>query len=50
MGHYNTGLDQFCKIKVNKSSPAQISGAVLTNVAGTYLLNNINLLFLSALS
>ena len=49
MGHWETVLDQFCKIKVNKSSHAQC-GALLTNIPETYLLNNINLLFLSALS
>ena len=49
MGHWETVLDQFCKIKVNKSSHAQC-GALLTNIPETYLLNNINLLFLSGLS
>ena len=50
MGHSRLYWINFAKLKSTNQSHAQISGALLTNIAGTDLLNNINLLFLSALS
>ena len=37
MGHSNTVVDQFCKIRENKHWHAQMSGDLLTNLPGTDL-------------